>query len=84
MCVCVCVCVFPRFSATTCNKASNKRYLRLQRDIGETFIIVFSLIVHTYIHVHVRMYVIYSSIGTVKDERYENGIHIVHIAKCTN
>ena len=60
VCVCVCVCVFPWFLpplAIRC--ACNKRYLRLQPDMGNTFIIVFSLIVHTYMLymcLHASMY----------------------------
>ena len=51
MCVCECVSMV---SAYTCNKVANKRYLCLQRNMGYTFMMVLSLIVHTY-----NNYVIY-------------------------
>ena len=59
MCVCVCV---STVSAATCNKVSTKRYLRLQRNMGNSFIMVFSLKInicyiclckHLYIYIYI-------------------------------
>ena len=65
MCVCVCV---STVSATICNKVSTKGYVHLQRNMGNTFIMVFSKNTYIYviyvfecicIYIYIYIYVVY-------------------------